>query len=111
MSISVHVCGDPNGPRLTEQWMRDIVEMEGVLGYSIIADVLRHEEEWREHERELDIRAEQLASCQSCSGMLEHACPELEFDDHDEGSCPYDCSDGSVLCHCVFETLQDKETE
>jgi len=111
MTITVHLCGDPSDPRLTEEWMRDIVRMEGVLGYSIISGMLRAEEERRQQDQDEDIIAKAITECQNCSGTREHECPELEFESHSEATCAYACVDGTVSCPCLAHTICAIEAE
>jgi hypothetical protein len=81
-----------------------IIKHEGVLGASIIRDTRLAELECQEEERLLDQHSQTVSQCPNCSGALEHECPSLEFEDHDELQCAYECSGGTVSCHCTHFT-------
>ncbi len=42
-----------------------------------------------------------------CDGVMQ--CPEIEFDDHAEATCKYECFNGEVVCVC--DALADEPTQ
>ena len=58
---------------------------------------LYDEEERRREQEEID----EATAEHHCDGYM--PCPDLEFEDHDDVSCRYECFNGEVVCPC--ETL------
>lgn len=65
---------------------------------------LAYEEEQRRREAE---EARDAAE-HHCDGHM--PCPELEFEDHDEAVCKYECFNGEVVCPCDAFVQEPQES-
>lgn len=98
---TIHVCGGPQPDY--PAWANELLEQHGLEGWLHIEAILRNNEEERVYELEQDLQYEMAAVCSACAGQAEHACPDLEFEDHSEADCRYTCINGDVPCSCGGE--------
>lgn len=101
LSVSVHICGGPQHGY--PDWANELLEQHGLEGWWHIEAILANDEAERVYELEQDLQYEMATVCGACAGTAEHACPDLEFETHDEAACRYGCMEGEVSCACRGE--------